>query len=158
MSSSKAIDINETNVLSVNNRNFQSFLQNLDRSSQNPYVRSCERYHLFCTLASLEISDVNSVMEFINFSRHPSSYISPLNEKISFSGTILSQSNAAASTLWAVLSHIKSYFLHCTNRRICDEKPLLNKSIQQWEKTEEQKQVKVCASFVSYKHSIYIYN
>jgi hypothetical protein len=133
----------EDNSLSVKHRNFQFFLSGLGKASQNPYVRTCERYHTFCTLAGQDAHNVNSVLEFLRFTRSPPEYNLQNNESIAYEGTILNQHAIQASTLWTTLSHLKAYFNHNINRKICNEKPLLNTIIQQWEKTEQQKQAKV---------------
>jgi hypothetical protein len=99
--------------------------------------------HTFCSMTKLEPTNANSIVEFIKFSRCPSEYLTSSNERIQFEGTILTQQNSAASTLWSVLSHLKAYFKHSINRDIVKEKPLLNNTLQQLQKKQEQKQAKV---------------
>jgi hypothetical protein len=49
----------------------------------------------------------------------------------------------AASSLWSVLSHVKSLFAHCQNRDITSENAFIEKAVKQWMKTEPIKQAEV---------------
>jgi hypothetical protein len=128
-----------SSILSVDNQSFKEFIESLDKASQNQYVRSCERYFLFCSIEKVPKDSIHSVELFLKFCHDPLKR----KDDLGFDNSMLPTDALATKTLWSILAHIKKLFLVCCNRKICEENLMLNSVLQQWEKKELVKKATV---------------
>jgi hypothetical protein len=121
--------------LSVDNPSFKEAISYFDVKSQNHYVRSCERYLIYCNIQNLRPEATDSVPKFLKYCRN-SKEENDRNETLATNPILSKKETTSTSSLWSILSHLKKLFNTCCNRDICNENKQLNKTLQQWEKTK----------------------